>query len=76
MFLSISFLYTGFVFSFPSEQLALNSQRLLTWTQTFRCPDGPGLDPVTLLEDAIKRRPKVCLSFYNNQKCVCVHFPF
>lgn len=48
----------GFVFSFPSVQLALNKQRLLTWTQTFKCPDGPGEDPVALLEEAIQRKAK------------------
>lgn len=46
----------GFVFSFPSVQLALNKQRLLTWTITFKCPDGPGEDPVALLEEAIQVR--------------------
>ena len=49
----------GFVFSFPSVQLALNKQRLVTWTQTFKCPDGPGEDPVAMLEAAIQRKAKV-----------------
>ncbi|CAG5136120.1 unnamed protein product [Candidula unifasciata] len=48
----------GFTFSFPSTQLALNKQVLLTWTKTFKCPDGVGEDPVAMLEAAIKRRTK------------------
>nr|QZU27268.1 HK-1 [Onchidium reevesii] len=48
----------GFTFSFPSTQLALNKSILLTWTKTFKCPDGVGEDPVAMLEAAIERRAK------------------
>uniref|UniRef100_A0A0B7B350 Phosphotransferase n=2 Tax=Arion vulgaris TaxID=1028688 RepID=A0A0B7B350_9EUPU len=48
----------GFTFSFPSTQLALNKQILLTWTKTFKCPDGIGEDPVAMLEAAIERKTK------------------
>ncbi|ESO92176.1 hypothetical protein LOTGIDRAFT_233221 [Lottia gigantea] len=46
----------GFTFSFPSTQLALNSAILLTWTKSFKCPDGVGSDSVQLLEQAIARK--------------------
>ncbi|KAK7108299.1 hexokinase type 2-like [Littorina saxatilis] len=46
----------GFTFSFPSTQVALNSSRLVTWTKSFKCPDGVGEDPVKLLEQALQRR--------------------
>lgn len=46
----------GFTFSFPSRQKTLKSQTLVTWTKSFKCPDGPGLDPVKLLEEALQRR--------------------
>ncbi|KAH9505578.1 Hexokinase-2 [Bulinus truncatus] len=48
----------GFTFSFPSTQLALNKSILLTWTKTFKCPDGVGEDPVAMLEAAIQRKNK------------------
>ncbi|KAK3098513.1 hypothetical protein FSP39_020231, partial [Pinctada imbricata] len=46
----------GFSFSFPSIQKSLKHSVLVTWTKSFKCPDGPGLDPVVLLEEAINRR--------------------
>ncbi|KAK6169749.1 hypothetical protein SNE40_020738 [Patella caerulea] len=46
----------GFTFSFPSTQIALNSAILLTWTKSFKCPDGVGQDSVKLLEEAISRK--------------------
>lgn len=46
----------GFTFSFPSRQKTLKSQMLVTWTKSFKCPDGPGLDPVKLLEEALQRK--------------------
>lgn len=46
----------GFTFSFPSRQKTLKSQTLVTWTKSFKCPDGPGLDPVQLLEEALQKR--------------------
>ena len=50
---------SGFTFSFPSRQKTLNSQTLVTWTKSFKCPDGPGLDPVKLLEEALQRNAPV-----------------
>ncbi|KAK7494494.1 hypothetical protein BaRGS_00014147 [Batillaria attramentaria] len=46
----------GFTFSFPSRQKTLKSQTMVTWTKSFKCPDGPGLDPVKLLEEALQRK--------------------
>lgn len=46
----------GFTFSFPSDQKSLKHSILLTWTKSFKCPDGPGLDACVLLEEAIARR--------------------
>ncbi|KAK7494495.1 hypothetical protein BaRGS_00014148 [Batillaria attramentaria] len=45
----------GFTFSFPSKQIALNSSILVTWTKSFKCPDGVGMDPVKLLGEALDR---------------------
>ncbi|XP_064595368.1 LOW QUALITY PROTEIN: hexokinase-1-like [Liolophura sinensis] len=46
----------GFTFSFPMKQAGLRSGVLVTWTKSFRCPNGIGEDVVTFLENAIKRR--------------------
>lgn len=46
----------GFSFSFPTVQKSLKHSIMMTWTKSFKCTTGPGLDPVTLLEEAIKRR--------------------
>ncbi|XP_048747104.2 hexokinase-1-like [Ostrea edulis] len=48
----------GFTFSFPSDQRTLKHSVLITWTKSFKCPDGPGLDACVLLEEAIARRKK------------------
>lgn len=45
----------GFTFSFPSTQLSLKHSILKTWTKSITCPDGPGRDPVGMLEEAIQR---------------------
>lgn len=47
--------FSGFTFSFPSKQLALNSCALLTWTKSFKCTDGVGMDPVKLLQEALEK---------------------
>ncbi|KAK3096666.1 hypothetical protein FSP39_002233, partial [Pinctada imbricata] len=46
----------GFSFSFPSIQKSLKHSVLVTWTKSFKCPDGLGQDPVVMLEEAIHRR--------------------
>ncbi|KAJ8314658.1 hypothetical protein KUTeg_006808 [Tegillarca granosa] len=46
----------GFSFSFPTVQKSLKHSIMMTWTKSFKCTTGPGLDPVTLLEEAIKRK--------------------
>lgn len=46
----------GFTFSFPMSQFGLNKGILVTWTKTFKCPDGVGKDAVKMLEDALKRK--------------------
>ena len=71
---------SGFTFSFPSRQKTLNSQTLVTWTKSFKCPDGPGLDPVKLLEEALQRNApvsnavsvaaRISLSFFHVLRCV------
>lgn len=45
----------GFTFSFPTNQTAIDSAILLTWTKSFDCPDAIGQDVVKLLQDAIDR---------------------
>ncbi|CAH1797165.1 unnamed protein product [Owenia fusiformis] len=46
----------GFTFSFPLIQKSLSSGLLSMWTKGFKCTDGPGLDVVRLLNEAIARR--------------------
>jgi hexokinase len=45
----------GFTFSFACAQKGLQSGILLTWTKGFALVDGPGLDVVALLQDALAR---------------------
>ncbi|XP_045195352.2 hexokinase type 2-like [Mercenaria mercenaria] len=45
----------GFTFSFPSQQKSLKHSTISTWTKSITCTDGPGLDSVVLLEEAIQR---------------------
>lgn len=49
-------LCVGFTFSFPSDQKSLKHSVLVTWTKSFKCPDGPGQDACVMLEEAIARR--------------------
>lgn len=46
----------GFTFSFPSDQKSLKNSILVTWTKSFKCPDGVGQDACVMLEEAIARR--------------------
>uniref|UniRef100_A0A3P9IS52 hexokinase n=1 Tax=Oryzias latipes TaxID=8090 RepID=A0A3P9IS52_ORYLA len=47
---------TGFTFSFPCEQTAIDTGKLVTWTKGFNATDCEGHDVVGLLREAIKRR--------------------
>lgn len=49
-------LFSGFTFSFPMIQESINKGILVTWTKSFKCPDGVGEDAVKLLNEAIERR--------------------
>uniref|UniRef100_A0A4W5RPC7 hexokinase n=1 Tax=Hucho hucho TaxID=62062 RepID=A0A4W5RPC7_9TELE len=49
-------LSVGFTFSFPCAQTKLNESYLLTWTKRFKASGVEGMDIVTLLNKAIKKR--------------------
>lgn len=46
----------GLTFSFPVEQTALDSGKILTWTKGFSARNAIGHDVVKLLQDAFDRR--------------------
>lgn len=46
----------GFCFSFPVDQLTVNSGRIIVWTKGFENAGAVGADPVKLLSDALKRQ--------------------
>ncbi|KAH6915274.1 hexokinase [Coprinopsis sp. MPI-PUGE-AT-0042] len=48
--------YLGFTFSFPVEQTALASGKLLSWTKGFSAKNAQGNDIVQLLQDAFDRK--------------------
>lgn len=50
----------GFCFSFPMEQLALDSAHLVTWTKGFDVSGVEGADVVRLLSDALTRAGCPC----------------
>ncbi|TFK74465.1 hypothetical protein BDN72DRAFT_789300 [Pluteus cervinus] len=50
------FLPLGMTFSFPVEQTALNSGKILTWTKGFSAKNAVGNDVVKLLQDAFDRK--------------------
>jgi len=50
------FVPLGLTFSFPVEQTALNSGRILTWTKGFAAKNAIGNDVVKLLQDAFDRK--------------------
>lgn len=54
--ITASCLPVGFTFSFPSDQKSLKNSILVTWTKSFKCPDGVGQDACVMLEEAIARR--------------------
>lgn len=50
------YLFSGFTFSFPMTQKALDVGILVTWTKSFNCPSVVGRDAVQMLRDAIHKR--------------------
>lgn len=50
----------GFCWSFPLEQTALDSGKLLCWTKGFDVPGVVGSDPVRLLSAALERAGAPC----------------
>lgn len=46
----------GLTFSFPVEQTALGSGKILTWTKGFSAKNAIGNDVVKLLQDAFDRK--------------------
>lgn len=57
--------HLGFTFSFPVEQSAIDSGKLLTWTKGFNVKNVVGQDVVKLLQDAFDRK-------HMNVKCVAL----
>lgn len=51
-----SYIPLGLTFSFPVEQTALDSGKLLTWTKGFSAKNAIGNDVVKLLQDAFDRK--------------------
>ena len=49
-------IYLGLTFSFPVEQTALGSGKILTWTKGFAAKNAIGHDVVKLLQDAFDRK--------------------
>ena len=64
-------LHLGLTFSFPVEQTALDSGRILTWTKCFAAKNAIGNDVVKLLQDAFDRKHLhvKCVALVND---VCV----
>jgi len=48
--------HLGLTFSFPVEQTALGSGKILTWTKGFSAKNAVGHDVVKLLQDAFDRK--------------------
>ena len=65
----------GFTFSFPVEQSAIDSGKLLTWTKGFSVKNVVGQDVVQLLQKAFdrKRMNVKCVALVND---VRVPIPF
>jgi hexokinase len=49
-------IHLGLTFSFPVEQTALDSGKILTWTKGFSAKNAIGHDVVKLLQDAFDRK--------------------
>ncbi|KIM45917.1 hypothetical protein M413DRAFT_7969 [Hebeloma cylindrosporum] len=53
---SMTDVHLGLTFSFPVEQTALGSGKILTWTKGFSAKNAVGKDVVKLLQDAFDRK--------------------
>jgi hexokinase len=53
---STTYVHLGLTFSFPVEQTALGSGKILTWTKGFSAKNAVGNDVVKLLQDAFDRK--------------------
>jgi len=53
---SMTDVHLGLTFSFPVEQTALGSGKILTWTKGFSAKNAIGNDVVKLLQDAFDRK--------------------
>ncbi|KDR83514.1 hypothetical protein GALMADRAFT_235701 [Galerina marginata CBS 339.88] len=64
----ISDVHLGLTFSFPVEQTALGSGKILTWTKGFSAKHAIGNDVVKLLQDAFdrKRMHVKCVALVND----------
>ena len=62
------FLSLGFTFSFPMIQESIKKGILVTWTKSFACPDGVGMDAVKLLEESLAKHNVKTL--YTLQPCL------
>jgi hexokinase len=49
----------GFTFSFPCEQMGLDSAKLTKWTKGFNCPDVVGKDICESLKEALSKRDEI-----------------
>lgn len=63
--------HLGLTFSFPVEQTALGSGKILTWTKGFSAKNAVGQDVVKLLQDAFDRKHMhvKCVALVND---VCI----
>ncbi|EEB98209.1 hypothetical protein MPER_02327, partial [Moniliophthora perniciosa FA553] len=61
-------IHLGLTFSFPVEQTALGSGKILTWTKGFSAKNAIGHDVVKLLQDAFDRKHMhvKCLALVND----------
>jgi hexokinase len=64
-------IHLGLTFSFPVEQTALGSGKILTWTKGFSAKNAIGHDVVKLLQDAFDRKHMhvKCVALVND---VCI----
>lgn len=64
--------HLGLTFSFPVEQTALGSGKILTWTKGFSAKNAVGYDVVKLLQDAFDRKHMhvKCVALVNDVRTV------
>ncbi|CAG2223668.1 HK [Mytilus edulis] len=63
----------GFTFSFPSEQTSLKHCTIKTWTKSFQCTTGVGLDPLSPAVNVVARigdsTGTLMASIYADKQC-------